>query len=72
MAVPATGPIRGDLLTLFQEGTLGGLSDGQFLERFLSGRDHGAEAAFAALVKRHGPMVLRPCRTALGDEHAAG
>jgi RNA polymerase sigma-70 factor (ECF subfamily) len=71
MAVRATGPIQGDLLTLFQEGALGGLSDGQLLERFMSGRDYGAEAAFAALVQRHGSMVLRLCRTVLGDEHLA-
>ena len=33
--------------------------------------DDSAELAFAALVKRHGPMVLRVCRVALGDEHDA-
>src|SRR5262245_9600466 len=31
------------------------LSDGQLLARFVSSRD---EASFAALVRRHGPMVL--------------
>ncbi len=30
-----------------------------------------AELAFAALVERHGPMVLRVCRGILRDEHAA-
>jgi hypothetical protein len=32
----------------------GGLEDAQLLERFLAERD---EAAFEALVRRHGPMV---------------
>ena len=31
------------------------LSDGQLLDRFIK---RGEEAAFAALVRRHGPMVL--------------
>jgi hypothetical protein len=37
---------------LFAEGTVAGLPDGQFVERFLIGGD---EAAFAALMDRHGP-----------------
>jgi RNA polymerase sigma factor (sigma-70 family) len=42
---------------LLQDG--GGLTDGQLLECFVSRRD---EAAFEALVRRHGPMVLGVCR----------
>ena len=54
--------------TLFRTGTAGGLTDAQLLERFLERRDENAEAAFAALVDRHGAMVLRVCRQVLRDE----
>jgi RNA polymerase sigma-70 factor (ECF subfamily) len=43
-------------------------SDAELLARFLARRD---EAAFAAIVARHGPMVLRVCRRILADAHAA-
>jgi RNA polymerase sigma factor (sigma-70 family) len=39
-----------------------GVSDGQLLERFLARRD---ETAFAALLRRHGRMVLHVCRRML-------
>jgi RNA polymerase sigma factor (sigma-70 family) len=45
-----------------------GLTDGQLLDRFLAVRD---EDAFAALLRRHGPMVLAVCRRVLRDEHDA-
>jgi RNA polymerase sigma factor (sigma-70 family) len=41
----------------------GGLSDGQLLQLY---RDTGDEVAFAAMVRRHGPMVLGVCRRVLG------
>ena len=59
------------LQVLLETGTVAGMTDGQLLERFAARRDGGAEAAFAALVSRHGPMVLGVCRHWLGDEHAA-
>src|ERR1700733_10741082 len=57
--------------SLFDGGSVAGLSDGQLLERFTSRRDSAGEAAFAALVSRHGPMVLGVCRQLLGDRHHA-
>src|SRR5262245_48294968 len=44
------------------------LPDHQLLERFAAQRD---DAAFAALLKRHGPMVLGVCRSVLHDLHDA-
>jgi hypothetical protein len=43
-----------------------GLGDGQLLERFTSNRE---EAAFTALVRRHGPMVLGVCLRVLRNHH---
>ncbi len=67
----ASGPsaaVANQLRALFQGGTVAGLTDGQLLDHFVRRRD---EAAFAALVERHGPMVLRVCRHRLGDAHDA-
>src|SRR5262245_37674325 len=44
------------------------LPDDRLLERFALGRD---EAAFEALLHRHGPLVLGVCRRVLFDAHAA-
>jgi RNA polymerase sigma factor (sigma-70 family) len=59
------------LTTLFQVGTAAGVTDGSLLERFWNGPADDAEAAFAVLVDRHGPMVLQLCRRILGDRHDA-
>ncbi len=45
-----------------------GRSDRQLLEGYLAGRD---ETAFAALVRRHGPLVLGVCRRVLNNHHDA-
>ncbi len=59
------------LETLFNKGTVVGLTDAQLLERFTFRRDEAAELAFEALVHRHGPMVFRVCRAVLRDSHDA-
>jgi RNA polymerase sigma-70 factor (ECF subfamily) len=64
----AAQPIR----TLFEVGAVGGMTDGRLLDLFASRSDEAAaEAAFGALVERHGPLVLKVCRDVLGDAHAA-
>jgi RNA polymerase sigma factor (sigma-70 family) len=56
--------------TLFTTGTAAGLSDGDLLERYLNGGG-ARETAFAAIVARHGPMVLGVCRRVLAEPHDA-
>ena len=45
-----------------------GLTDGQLLTLFIDQRD---EAAFEALVRRHGPMIMGVCRRILRNPHDA-
>jgi RNA polymerase sigma factor (sigma-70 family) len=59
------------LNTLFRTGVAGSLSDEELLEQFVAGEEESAEAAFEALVDRHGAMVLGVCRRVLGNRHAA-
>ncbi len=53
------------LTHLFKCGTAVGQTDGQLLNRYTASND---EAAFAALLVRHGPMVLATCRAVLRNE----
>ncbi len=46
----------------------GDAADGSLLRRFTAERD---EAAFSALMRRHGPMVFGVCRRVLRDPHDA-
>src|SRR6516225_6418176 len=68
MAVAQSGAFSKDLRTLYAEGSIGTLTDGQLLERFVACRD---EVVFEALVERHGTMVLQICRGMLGNSHDA-
>ncbi len=61
-----SGVILGQLDRVFNQGTVAGLDDDKLLKRFVVERD---ELAFAALVARHGRMVLGVCRRILHDEH---
>jgi RNA polymerase sigma factor (sigma-70 family) len=56
---------------LLQGGAGVGLTDEQLLQQFAAGERESAESAFAALVERHGGLVLRVCRGVLGDEQEA-
>src|SRR3954466_7621557 len=70
--VATSGTLVRQIGSLFEGGSVAGLSDRQLLERYIAfGGDPAGEAAFAALVDRHGPMVLGVCRQLLGDaQHA--
>src|SRR2546430_17607648 len=67
----ATGQLSGAIqhlrrTILLRDGV--GLTDGQLLKDYISGRD---ETALAALVQRHGPMVWGVCRRVLSSYHDA-
>jgi DNA-directed RNA polymerase specialized sigma24 family protein len=63
--------VLGDLVTLTHVGVVGNLSDAELLDRFLGRRSEAAEAAFEALVTRHGPMVLDVCGNVLRNSQDA-
>jgi RNA polymerase sigma factor (sigma-70 family) len=58
-----------EIRTLFEFGAAAHCPDRHLLDRFLNGVQPDAEAAFALLVERHGPMVWYVCRQVLGDLH---
>jgi RNA polymerase sigma factor (sigma-70 family) len=54
---------------LFNSGTAVGLSDAELLARLSDNSRAESDAALAALIARHGPMVLGVCRRTLADQH---
>ncbi len=70
MARTHSGGVVRLIQRLWDSGTAASLDDATLLGSFLR-RDAIAEEAFAALVRRHAPMVLRVCRDVTGDSHDA-
>src|SRR5260221_349041 len=68
MATAQLGAVLRHIQGLAANTTNSARSDGDLLRAFLSGNDH---RAFEALLRRHGPMVLRVCRPPLGNTHGA-
>ncbi|HXG08981.1 MAG TPA: RNA polymerase sigma factor [Gemmataceae bacterium] len=64
MAHERLGAVLRQMRTLGLRGDAAGADDLRLLERFVNQRD---EAAFEALLRRHGPMVLGICRRLLPD-----
>src|SRR6516225_4367727 len=64
MTTGYAGSVLHSLRRLFSAGTLSGCAERQLLQRFLVERD---EAAFEAILARHGPMVVGVCRRVLND-----
>ena len=67
MVREASTALLRDIQTLFDTGTVSGLSDRELLARFGGSRDASTDSAFEALVLRHGPMVLQVCSNVLRD-----
>jgi RNA polymerase sigma factor (sigma-70 family) len=67
MAAP-TAPLLRHIHRLIARPDADSAGDRALLDRFVTGRD---ESAFAALLARHGPMVLGVCRRVLHDAHEA-
>src|SRR5437868_6506959 len=61
-------PDLGTARRLLGRAALADAADADLLGAFAAARD---EDAFAALLDRHGPMVLAVCRRALADPHDA-
>src|SRR5262245_9155041 len=68
MAHAQTSPVGRFIRRLAVAHLVAAAPDDDLVERFAA---HREEAAFAALVRRHGPLVLGVCRRILAEPHAA-
>jgi hypothetical protein len=71
MAIDRSLGVLRPIHTLFRLGAVGRLTDAELLARFIDQSDEMAAAAFDALVRRHGPMVLRVALDVLGNRDDA-
>jgi RNA polymerase sigma factor (sigma-70 family) len=68
MAIAQLGAVVSHIRSLALVREINEQTDGALVRAFLQGND---QAAFEALVRRHGPMVLQVCRRTLGNDHDA-
>jgi RNA polymerase sigma factor (sigma-70 family) len=68
MAHGQTSPVGHFIYRLSVAHLVAAAADDELVERFAA---HREEAAFEALVRRHGPLVFGACRRVLTDPHAA-
>src|SRR5229473_8244820 len=68
MATAELNKVIGHLRSVLSKQDAAELTDGDLVKRYLQQRD---EAAFEALVRRHGPMVMGVCRRVLHTSHDA-
>jgi RNA polymerase sigma factor (sigma-70 family) len=68
MAAAQLGAVLQHIRTLAADPKVSEQTDGALLRAFLG---HNDQAAFEALLRRHGPMVLSDCRRSLGNVHDA-
>src|SRR5579862_817770 len=68
MAVGQCSPLMQYIRRVAYSGTAEGATDALLLEQYVVAEN---DAAFSALVKRHGPMVHGVCRRVLGNAHDA-
>jgi RNA polymerase sigma factor (sigma-70 family) len=68
MTAAQTNTVMGQLRGALLRKDAAGWNDGQLLASFIAQKD---EAAFEALVRRHGPMVFGVCRRLLRNHHDA-
>jgi RNA polymerase sigma factor (sigma-70 family) len=66
-----TASVIRQIESLFAGGSVAGMTDRELVECFNAGRDARDQAAFSAIVSRHGPMVLDICAQILGDQNDA-